>query len=230
MDEISVVGGSLTRLLAVCGGVLSGVMLAYAGFMWITSEGEPQKVSRARNAFLGAVVGLMITGGSFVLPRALSEVVIEPVGGVTGGVNAGVDCDRVLRRQFVLQRGASTAGRMNVVIGHVQGRWRECSIEVWDPVVDDSGYSVVVGQGVPNTAGACFSTPPERGAAAMVGMFQVPRGLREKKDVGLAARSFSGRDSENNVIVYWGRGDRRPSDGASCWMYVSRARRWFSGY
>ena len=98
------------------------------------------------------------------------------------------------------------------------------------PFVDDSGYPVVLGRGVPNTAGACFNTSPQVGTLARVGGYQVPGGLRKKKDVKLAARSFSGRDAENNVIVYWGQGDRRPSDGSACWMYVSRARRWFSGY
>ena len=230
MHEVSALAGSVTRLLAVCGGVVSGVMLAYAGFMWITSEGDPLKVSKARSAFLGSLVGLVVVGGAFVFPKAFGELVIEPVGGFTGGVSSTVDCDRILREQLVFQRGASTGGRMNVVIRHVQKRWSECHEGVWDPVVNDSGYSVVLGQGVPNTAGACFNTPPQVGMAARVGGFQVPRGLRENKSVELAARGFSGRDAENNVMVYWGQGDKRPSDEASCWMYVSRARRWFSGY
>ena len=155
---------------------------------------------------------------------------IEPVGGVGANFQSGVDCDRMLREQLVFQRGASTSKRMNVVIKRIQGQQRECEEEAWAPFVDDSGYSVVLGRGVPNTAGACFNTPPQVGSLARVGGYEVPVGLRKKKDLKLAARSFSGRDAANNVIVYWGEGDRRPSDGSSCWMYVSRARRWFSGY
>ena len=230
MHEVSALASSVTRLLVVTGGVVAGITLAYAGFMFMTSQGDPQRVSRAKNAFLGALVGLLVSGGAFVLPKAVSEVVIEPVGGVGADFQSGVDCDRMLREQLVFQRGASTSKRMNVVIKRIQGQQRECEEGVWAPFVDDSGYSVVLGRGVPNTAGACFNTPPQMGTLARVGGYQVPGGLRKKKDLKLAARSFSGRDAENNVIVYWGQGDRRPSDGSACWMYVSRARRWFSGY
>ena len=53
MHEVSALAGSITRLLAVTGGVVAGITLAYAGSMLNTSEGDPQKVSRAKNAFCG---------------------------------------------------------------------------------------------------------------------------------------------------------------------------------
>ena len=109
------------------------------------------------------------------MPRVVSEVVIGPVGGVTMGVEAGVDCDQVLRQQLVFQRGASTADRMNMVISNIQHRRGACSQEAWDPEVDDKGYTVVVSPGAPSGTGACFTTPPEVGKDAEVGDLLVPR-------------------------------------------------------
>ena len=45
-----------------------------------------------------------------------------------------------------------------------------------------------------------------------------------------AARESSGRDADNNIIVYWGDGSRKPADGAGCWLYVARLRTWDSNY
>ena len=46
------------------------------------------------------------------------------------------------------------------------------------------------------------------------------------KGEGWAApvRSTSGRDSENNIIVYFGDERRRSYDGARCWLYASGIR------
>ena len=54
----------------------------------------------------------------------------------------------------------------------------------------------------------------------------VPPGLM----VGDSARRLSGRDSSNNILVYWSASvGERPSDGAACWLFDSSVREWFSG-
>ena len=41
----------------------------------------------------------------------------------------------------------------------------------------------------------------------------------------------SGRDSENNIIVYWAdEVAERPSDAASCWLYFARLRSWHENF
>ena len=63
----------------------------------------------------------------------------------------------------------------------------------------------------------------------MVGASQVPRGLRHGNvDTGFV-RAKSGRDSDNNIIVYWS-ATNRPSDGAKCWLFISRLRTWSENY
>ena len=230
MAELSLVAGAVARLLVVVGGGLSTVMVAYAGIVWMSASGDPQNVSRARGALIGALGGLVVLGVGFLMPRVVDQVVVGPVGGVVLGTEAGVDCDQLLRDQLIFQRGASTADRMNVVIRNIQSRRRECSREVWDPYVDDIGYTVVIKKGTGSGTGACFSVPPEVGGDAVVGDLSVPRGLRIKNDLDLAARKGSGRDADNNIIVYWGNGSRRPNDSAGCWLYIARLRSWGSNY
>ena len=205
-------------------------MVGYVGILMMTGAGDPQNMARARMALVGALGGLVLVGVGFIMPRVVSEVVIGPVGGVTLGVEVGVDCDQVLRQQLVFQRGASTAARMNVVIRHIQHRRSECSEGFWDPEVDDKGYNLVVSPGTPAGTGACFTMPPPVGKGAKVGDQLVPRGLRIANDMNKAARESSGRDADNNIIVYWGDGGRKPSDAAGCWLYISRLRSWDSNY
>ena len=230
MSELGLLLGGVTRLLIIVGGGVCTIMVGYAGIMWMMSGGDPQGMAKAKMALLGALGGLVVVGLGFILPWIVSSTVVQPAGGVAFDIDVGVDCDAVLRGQLVFQRGASDAGRMNMVVREVQVKRVECAPVVWNPFVDDNGYSVVVGRGTPSMAGACFSTPPELGGEAKVGDLLVPRGLRRQNDLSLEARPNSGRDSENNIIVYWGDGVRRPSDEAACWLYVDRLGIWSSGY
>ena len=59
----------------------------------------------------------------------------------------------------------------------------------------------------------------------------MPEGLARicghRRDKQYYPRTTSGRDSENNIIVYWADDvAERPSDAASCWLYFSRLRSW----
>ena len=230
MFELETLMGRITVLLAGLGGGASVIMVCYAGLQWILSGGDPQGMAKAKMGLLGALGGLIVVGLGFVSPVVVNEVVIEPVGGVGVVMELGLDCDDVLRRQLVFQRAASNAERMNMVIREVQATKVECALGVWNAHVDDSGYSVAVGKNTPNVGGPCFSTPPEVGAAAKVGDLIVPAGLRIQGNRDLAAREASGRDRENNIIVYWGDGRRRPNDEAGCWLYVASLRTWESGH
>ena len=80
----------------------------------------------------------------------------------------------------------------------------------WRPVAVD-----------PGPWGTCFGAPGESGLS--VGDVPVPPGLME----GRPARRASGRDSSNNVLVYWSEDSlERPSGGAGCWLFDSSARSW----
>ena len=179
MSELGLLLGGVARLVIMVGGGVCTIMVGYAGIMWMTSAGDPQGMAKAKMALLGALGGLVVVGLGFILPWIVTSTVVQPAGGVAFDIDVGVDCDSVLRGQLVFQRGASDAGRMNMVVREVQVKRVECAPVMWNPFVDDAGYSVVVGHGAPSMAGACFSTPPEAGGEAKVGRPAGPEGPAE---------------------------------------------------
>ena len=235
MDELASIFNNVARLVAIVGGGISTVALCYAGIMWMTASGDPQKMGQARMALMGAIGGLVIVGIAFIVPRIVSQAVIEPVGGVALGGEAGADCDQVLRNQLVFQRGASTEDNMNVVIAQIQAQRDECTSETWDPEVSDEDGTVTQPAGDPESCWAAVPAVPSGGSSpdwsdAELGDTEIPRSLHNENDETMAVRSTSGRDSNNNIIVYWSKADKRPTDDAKCWIYVSRLRIWDESY
>ena len=230
MEEIITMGSNITRLIAMVGGVACGIALAYAGLMWMLASGDPQKMGQAKNAFLGGLIGLVIVGVAFIAPRVISEYVIEPVGGVGVTTNEGLNCDGVFQSQLVFQRSASNADRMNQLVQVIQAQRDECSSEVWDPFVNDG-----ITGGAPGTNKCFAAAPTSSKPGATIGTTAVPRSLHLKDDYEQPVRKASGRDAANNMIVYFGEGtlttlSRVPSNGAKCWLYVSRTSSWDEGY
>ena len=231
MDEITTIFGSLSRLLAIVGGGISTVAVCYAGILWMTSSGDPQNMSKARMALMGAVGGLIIVGVAFIVPRVIGETVVEPVGGNIGGTEAGQNCDDVLQNQFVFQRNASTASALNAVISVVQNqRVEQCSVDVWRPIV----ANVKAGTADPSK----YQYPDgEAGCSTedSVGTQSVPSGLSVEVTSGspptttTSVRDTSGRDRDNNIIIHWVKASP-PTDNAKCWLYVSRLSTWSVEY
>ena len=250
MQELTSLMENVARLLAVLGGGISAIAFCYAGILWMTASGDPQKMGQARTAIFGAVGGLVIVGIAFMAPRIISEFVIEPAGGQVLGGDYGVSCDDILRAQLLVQRGASTADRMNQVISQIQAQRDECPEDVWNPVVVDDPF-VVASSPAGATATDCWGLgivralpshgfPNTKGILGRIGDTQVPRSLRVGNTDGVGTpdgssdghvRERSGRDSSNNILVYWsGNPDQRPTDSSTCWLYVQRIRTWDENY
>ena len=233
MDIIQNIFGSLTRLLVIVGAGVSTVSICFAAFQWMTAQGDPQGVNKARMGLMGAVGGLILVGTAFIIPRVIGETVIEQVGGVSVTVEASQDCDEILREQFVFQRNASTVQRLNDVIGRVQSQHREtCSVDIWDPKVVASFDQD--GDGTPATAdgsddGACHDLVIVGGQSRPSGLAEVNPSETPSPGTPYPVRYASSRDRDNNIIVHWHE-TKRPTDNAKCWMYVSGLDRWFVQY
>ena len=233
MQELMTIGTAIATVVAVLVGVVVTIIVAYAGFMYATAAGDPQKTGIAKNAFVGAFIGLIIASVAFIGPRIITDMVIKPVGGVAIESEIGLNCDGILRNQLVFQRGASTEDRMNVVIAQIQSQNEDCASDVWGPVVLDLSITPTEA----NDKGNCYGTAGEAGeitddGSPKVGTQEIPSGLvvGEVK-TGARTRTKSGRDSENNIIVYFNLGAaNRPSDGASCWMYYARLKAWHANF
>ena len=151
MDEAGNIVSRIAMLAVYIFGAMSVLAICYAGFMYMTAAGDPQKSGQARNALFGAIGGMIIVGVAFMVPRLISETVIEPSGGAAVGGSTTVSCDEIFRNQLVRQQAASTAQRMNQVKVQVQQRQSEdCSSEVWNPIViadPDAAYKAGVDGG-----------------------------------------------------------------------------------
>ena len=216
METIISVIGNVARVVALLGGVLSAVFIAYAGIQWMTATGDPQRMSQARMSLIGAVIGLVIVGVAFLVPGVISEMVIEPSGGIAVEVEYSTDCDAILKRQLVTYRTASRYNHMNYLIARIQADRDECGSGLWDPEIGES-------RGLGITPGSCFvgSASTAEGELAVDGVV-VPSALWTTPQIK------TGRDSENNILVHFNIGNL-PSDSAVCWLYSSSLDVWVSG-
>ena len=236
MEALVQMFGGAATLIAVLGGAMATIFFAWAGIQWMMASGDPQKIGQARMALIGAAVGLVIVGAAFIVPEVISERIIEPAGGTAIENAAGLSCDRVLKNQFVFQRAASNASRMNAVIKQIQAQRAECAADIWDPYVLNSynggasptGLDVLKAD-ITKDSG-CHDVDAEKAFQA-IGDTDVPRGLHVGGDEINAdsVHHNSRRDSDNNVVVHFGN-LKLPSDSSKCWLYSSRLRTWDQEY
>ena len=185
MENVLFIVNGIAWIMGALGAALSVVYIVYSGYLFMSSQGDPQRMAQARTSLIGVAVGLVIIGGAFIIPTTISRYVIEPAGGVRVEPRAGADCDRILKDQLVVQRTAGDPKRMQFVISQIQGRRDECALDLWSPVVRHrEGYPV----------GCNFP-----GGDHKVGEIPVPKGLKASGSVV----NKSSRDADNNIIVYW---------------------------
>ena len=221
MENILSIVYGIAWILGAIGAALAVIYVVYSGYLFMSSQGDPQRMAQTRTSIIGVAIGLVLIGGAFIIPTTISRYVIEPAGGVRVEPRSGADCDGVLKDQLVVQRTAVNPGRMQFLISKIQGRRDECSMDLWAPVVRDRpgrplGCHFPVSAGVPKVGGVL-----------------VPDGLRS----GASVVNKSSRDAYNNIIVYWVHPDDTvapknglPSDGAVCWLHVAAFGAWTEEY
>ncbi len=235
MEEMANLINNVARFLAFGIGGVSVIVFIYAGFLFMTASGDPQKTGQARQALMGAFIGLIITGAAFVLPRIISQAIIEPAGGVSIVTEGQVACDSLLEDQLVAQRGANSGARMNEVIRLIQNR-QECSADIWNPSVlgtftDSTGFvaSPATDGDVETHCFGLWNTTNKVPATDVVGSVEVPLGLRVNRVVSGSPFPRSFRDEANNILVYFAPVSYA-SDNSVCWLYTSRLRSWSRNY
>ena len=225
MENILTVVNGVGWFMAALGAAVAVFFVAYSGYLFISAQGDPQRMAQARGSLIGVAVGLVVIGGAFIIPGTISRFVIEPAGGVPVNPRTGFDCDGLLKDQLIIQRNASNPDRMQFVIRWIQSRRSECDSESWSPVVRTR-------RGHPQN---CLARSTKNvGEDVVVGEVAVPGGLMTS---GSNVKNISGRDSDNNIIVYWtvpedayALATGLPSDGAICWLYISALGAWTESY
>ena len=217
VDTLVSLADGVTKAIVLLSGLLGVIFICWAGIQFITSSGDPQKVAQARMSLFGALIGMVVCGVAFVVPRIIGDIVMESAGGTPIlMVEEGVDCDGYLRRQLVVQHAASDTARMQAVVRYIQATISGCGSEVWSPVVLEPAASLA------GHHHECFERDPGDDDRLLMGGMRVPEGLTWNT----LPRRWSSRDADNNILVYWSAGDGLPSDQSHCWIYVSQYGIW----
>lgn len=236
MEEIASLFNSIGLILTAILGGASVISLSVAALLYMSAHGDPQQVQRAKTAAIGAVIGLILGGLAWVLPGILSRAVIEPAGGQSLTASGGTTgCDRIFRSQLVNQRQINNTARMNELIAVIQNTRDECRRDTWRPDVTDLAAALTEASADGKQScfkGSGFDATAGEWPGAAVGNVIVPIGLRVGGDADGVPISISGRDRDNNILVYFQNKKASPDDGtppgdgAVCWLYLARASAW----
>jgi len=55
-------------------GLIAVVMVMYAGFLWMTSDGDPEKVNKAKKTLINSVIGLIVVLSSFAIVTFIANM------------------------------------------------------------------------------------------------------------------------------------------------------------
>ena len=75
--DIPLLIGSIIRSLLGFVGVLFLVLTVYAGFLWMTSQGNEEQVSKAKNILKGATIGAILTFASYSIVNFVLRSIVQ---------------------------------------------------------------------------------------------------------------------------------------------------------
>ncbi len=70
-NDIREVIGNIIRSLLGLSGALALLMFVWGGLQWVTSGGDPQKITKGKNTLIWATFGLVIIFGSYTAVAAI---------------------------------------------------------------------------------------------------------------------------------------------------------------
>ena len=220
MEEFTGAINNLVTLLIVIGGSLFTLCVAGGAILYMTASGDPRKQELARAALLSSVIGVIMLSMAPLLPRVLSRFVIEPAGGRALERVHETSCDDTFRTGLIEQRAVSGDDRANAMVRQIQAqRDEDCDSETWDPRVTDEQTCQGGNSG-----------------NIQIGETLVPKTLLDIARADLNVQTPGGsdtddgltRDARGNMLVNF-KGDRRPTDGSKCWLYLAGVDIWDQG-
>ena len=79
-DPIAIVFDVIKFVLSLLG-IIAVILVMYAGFLWMTSRGNPEAIKKAKGIMIAGVIGLAIILAAF----GITSFVIENIGSISGG-------------------------------------------------------------------------------------------------------------------------------------------------
>lgn len=73
-DSVTTLVNLIVPILMLVGGIITLSMLLLGAYKYLTSEGNPEKISKAQSVLIYAVLGLFLMVASFVITRIIGYV------------------------------------------------------------------------------------------------------------------------------------------------------------
>ena len=86
-DLVTIIGAIVATILAVLG-VLLVVLIIYAGFLWMTSQGDATKTKKSKDMIFQAIIGLLIIFAAYAITNFVIgalQTTVTTGAGYTGG-------------------------------------------------------------------------------------------------------------------------------------------------
>jgi len=68
---------ALFEIVLYVGGIVAVIFVIYGGFLYLTTQGEPDRASNARTTIVNAIVGLVITMLSVVIVNLIGRNILS---------------------------------------------------------------------------------------------------------------------------------------------------------
>lgn len=75
-SDFRVILGSVIKAFLGLSGSIALVMVIYGGFLWLTSNGNPEKIDKGRKVLVWAFVGLAVIFSAYTLTSAIISALV----------------------------------------------------------------------------------------------------------------------------------------------------------
>ncbi|MCK4539697.1 Ig-like domain-containing protein [Candidatus Parcubacteria bacterium] len=82
--DIRVVLVEIVRYFITFLGIIAVAMVMYSGFLWMTSNGEPEKVAKAKRTLINSIIGLIIIISAFAIVTFIINLIGDGMSGGSG--------------------------------------------------------------------------------------------------------------------------------------------------
>jgi len=107
-DPIAVASTVINTVLGVIG-VAAVIIIIYAGFTWLTSSGNEEKITKAKKILSGAVIGLFIILASYALASFVLNTIVKSTGSSSNTNTPTIpDCASVANQTCMSQSSCTT--------------------------------------------------------------------------------------------------------------------------
>ncbi len=79
----------MIRTLLAATGIVFLVLTVYAGILYMTAQGEPDKIKKAKGMLTNAVIGLIIIVGAYAITRYVVDALSEAATATTATEDSG---------------------------------------------------------------------------------------------------------------------------------------------